>query len=105
MKRPVRAEDGYYHMDGKKFKELIGSSRKQVWNETAYKTPGGLTKKNLVLNKRGRIVSKVKYELSKKEHKQNKRLFKTYTAKPGKFGAVKKNTRKKRKNSSTRKNN
>lgn len=104
MKRPVRADDGFYHMNGKKYKVLIGSSRKQVWNETAYKTSGGLTKKDLVLNKRRRIVSKSKHELSKKEHKQNKRLFKNYTARRGKFGAVKKNsTRRQRKSRKSKK--
>ena len=96
MKRPVRHEDGLYHVNGKKYKTLIGSSRKQVWNGTAYKTPGGLTKDDLFLNKRQRIVSLKKHRLSKKEHKQNKRLFAQYTAKKGKFGVIKKKTRKNR---------
>jgi hypothetical protein len=43
------------------------------------------------MNKRRRIVSRKKFNQSKREHRQNKRLFKDYTAKKGKFGAVKKN--------------
>jgi len=88
MKRPVRNDDGTYHMDGKKFKELFGS-RQQVWNGTVYKTPGGLLKKDLIMNKRRRIVSKKKYETAKREHRDKKRLFAKYTAKKGKFGAIK----------------
>lgn len=87
MKRPVRHDDGMYHMDGKKFKELFGS-RQQVWNGTAYKTPGGLRRKDLMMNKRRRIVSKKKYATAKREHRQKKRLFAKYTAKKGKFGAI-----------------
>ena len=98
MKRPVRENDGTYHIKGKQYKELFGS-REKVWNHTAYKTPGGLTRSQLLMNKRGRIVSKDKFQSSTKEHKMGQRLFKHYTAKKGKFGAVKKhkskNTRKK----------
>ena len=65
MKRPVRQEDGMYHMNGKKFPELFGS-RAQVWNGTAYKTSGGLTKSDLIMNKWGRIVSEKKYKTAKK---------------------------------------
>ena len=90
MKRPTRSNDGKYHIAGKAFKELFGS-RQQVWNKTAYKTPGGLRRKDLVMNKRRRIVSRKKFNQSKREHRLNKRLFKDYTAKKGKFGAVKKN--------------
>lgn len=88
MKRPVRGNDGKYHLNGKSYKELFGS-RQQVWNGTAFKTEGGLKRSDLIMNKRRRIVSKKKYMLSKKEHRQKKRLFKNYTAKKGKFGAVK----------------
>jgi hypothetical protein len=35
-------------------------TRRQVWNGTAEKTAGGLTKADLEKNKRGRIVSKKK---------------------------------------------
>lgn len=88
MKRPVRNEDGTYHLDGKKYKDLFGS-RQQVWNGTVYKTPGGLLRTDLIMNKRRRIVSKKKYETAKREHRDKKRLFAKYTAKKGKFGAIK----------------
>ena len=90
MKRPHRAEDGKYHIQGKTFPELFGS-RTQVMNGTAFKTPGELTKKDLVMNKWGRIVSKKKHLTAKKE----KRLQKFgYFAKKGKFGYVRKTAKK-----------
>ena len=86
MKRPVRGSDGKYHMNGVAYKELFGS-RQQVHNKTAYKTHGGLTRKDLMMNKWGRIVSAKKHRTAKKE----KRLEKAgYFAKKGKFGYVKK---------------
>lgn len=85
MKRPVRGHDGKYNMSGKKYPELFGS-RQQVWNGTAYKTSGGLTRSQLVMNKWGRIVSADKHKTAKKE----KRLEKAgYYAQKGKFGYVK----------------
>ena len=93
MKRPVRHEDGTYHIDGHKYNELFGS-RQQVWNKTAYKTAGNLTRGDLLMNKWGRIVSEKKHKTAKKE----KRLQKYgYFAEKGKFGYVKRNTRKNRK--------
>jgi len=98
MKRPVRdPETGTYTVKGKVYKELFGS-REQVLNKTAYKTTGGLTIDDLLMNKNGRIVSAVKHKTAKKE----KRLEKHgYFARKGKFGYVKtkgkKNTRKNRK--------
>ena len=91
MKRPVRnEEDGMYHIKGSKFPELFGS-RTQVMNKTAYKTSGNLTKEDLLMNKWGRIVSAKKHKTAKKE----KRLEKAgYYAKKGKFGFVKRRTRK-----------
>jgi len=90
-RRPHRHSDGKYHIKCKKFPELFGS-RVQVWNGTAYKTPGGLTKPRLTMNKHHRIVSLKKHNSSKKE----KRLEKYgYFAKKGKFGYVKKTPRKK----------
>jgi DVNP family len=87
MKRPMRGDDGMYTVDGKKYKELFGS-RTQVWNGNAYKTAGNLTKKELMFNKHGRIVSLKKYKTAKKE----KRLEKAgYFTEKGKFGWVKKN--------------
>ena len=77
MKRPVRdPTKGTYTIKGIEYKELFGS-REQVMNGTAYKTSGELTKADLVVNKHGRIVSKVKYDTSRKE----KRLEKQFGAK------------------------
>jgi hypothetical protein len=99
MKRPVRAEDGTYTIQGKKYKELFGS-REQVMNGTAYKTEGLLTKEDLMYNDRGRIVSKKKYKTAKQEMRLEKY---GYGAKKGKFGYVKigkKNTTLKKKSDS-----
>ena len=90
MKRPVKQSDGTYHMVGKKYSELVGS-RQKVWNGTAYKTPGGLTKKQLFMNKNHRIVSAKKHRTAKKEMRLQKY---GYFAEKGKFGFVKKGTRK-----------
>jgi len=93
MKRPARANDGFYYIKGKKYPELFGS-REQVMNGNAYKTLGNLTIDDLIMNKRGRIVSKTKYYTAKKE----KRLEKYgYFAKKGKFGYVKRKTQRSRK--------
>ena len=87
-KRPVRGNDGKFHIQGKTYVQLFGS-RQQVWNKTAYKTTGNLKREDLTQNSRRRIVSKKKYIQGKKEVKSKKRLFKLYTAKKGKFGPVK----------------
>lgn len=76
MKKHIRLSDGFYHINGKKYKDLIGS-RASVYHETAYKTAGGLTKEDLEQNKHGRIVSKKLAKLAEKqnhlgEHKQTK---------------------------------
>ena len=92
MKRPVRGENGMYMISGKSYKELFGS-RAQVYNGTAYKTTGGLTKKDLVMNKWGRVVSEKKHKTAKKEKRLQKYGF---FAKKGKFGYVKRSTRKSR---------
>ena len=64
--------------------QTIGS-RRQVWNGTAKKTSGGLTKSDLMMS-HGRIVSKSKHFSAKKEM----RLLKYgYGTKKGKFGYVK----------------
>ena len=98
MKRPVRDPiTGTYTVKGNVYNELFGS-REQVLNKTAYKTTGGLTIDDLLMNKNGRIVSALKHKTAKKE----KRLEKYgYFAKKGKFGYVKKG--KTRKNKNTRK--
>ena len=92
MKRPVRGENGMYMISGKSYKELFGS-RAQVHNGTAYKTTGGLTKKDLTMNKWGRIVSEKKHKTAKKEKRLQKYGF---FAKKGTFGYVKRSTRKSR---------
>lgn len=61
-------------------------SRAQVMHGTAHHTSGGLTKKDLKMNKWGRIVSKAKSAKAKKENRLVKMGFKTQK---GKFGIVK----------------
>jgi hypothetical protein len=75
-----------FHVNGHKYKELTGS-RAQVWNKSAHHTEGGLTRKNLIRNKHGRIVSAKKHRTAKRERRLEKAGF--FTVK-GKFGAVKK---------------
>ena len=58
----MKAKDGNYHIHGKIFSLLVGS-RAQVWHGTAYKTSGGLTKKDLTKNKHGHIVSAKKFKV------------------------------------------
>jgi len=66
--------------------EQAVGSRAQVMHGTAHHTSGGLTKGELKYNKWGRIVSRKKSEKARKE----KRLAKAgFTARKGKFGAVK----------------
>jgi hypothetical protein len=89
MKRPMRQEDGHYHIDGKTYKTLIGS-RQQVWRGTCYKTAGELVKDDLMMNKWGRIVSKKKHATAKKEKRLQKHGF---FAKKGKFGFVRRSVR------------
>lgn len=83
-KKFMKADDGMYHIHGHKYPILIGS-RAQIWHGTAYKTKGGLTKADLLMNKRGHVVSKKLYNRAKRE----KRLEKAgYFTKKGKFGWV-----------------
>jgi hypothetical protein len=98
MTRFTKSLNGEYIVKGNQYEMLIGT-RAQVWHRTAFKTSGGLTRNDLLQNKAGRIVSKLKHSSAKKE----KRLLKAgYGTKKGKFGFVKlnktanKNTRSKR---------
>ena len=76
----------YSQSGGAKKKTKTVGSRAEVWHGNAKKTSGGLTKKDLLKNKHGRIVSKKKHLSEKK----NKRLEKAgYKTKKGQFGAVK----------------
>ena len=94
MKRPVRDPvKGTYTIKNKEYKELFGS-REQVYNGTAYKTKAGLTNDDILMNKRGRIVSSKKYKSAKKEMRLEKH---GYSAKKGKFGYVKVNKTRKQK--------
>lgn len=78
--------------------QTIGS-RRQVWNGTAKRTSGGLTKSDLIMS-HGRIVSKTKHFSAKKEM----RLLKYgYGTQKGKFGYVKLNGKKGRKGKKSRK--
>ena len=52
-------------MEGGAYTSRIGS-RRQVMNGSALKTAGGLRKKDLMLNKRGRIVSRRKSAAAKR---------------------------------------
>lgn len=72
-------------MEGGSHMKRIGS-RAQVMHGTAHHTSGGLTKKDLKMNKWGRIVSKAKSAKAKKENRLAKMGFKTQK---GKFGVVK----------------
>ena len=92
MGNSKRGADGKYHINGKTFDILIGK-RAQVMHGTAYKTKYGLTKDKLVKNKWGRIVSKKKHD----QGKRNNNLLKYgWTAKKGKFGAVRVSASKKK---------
>lgn len=85
MTRYTKGEDGKYHINGHAYDVLVGT-RAQVWHGTAHKTSGGLVKSDLIQNKAGRIVSKVKFHTAKKEM----RLLKHgYSTKKGKFGYIK----------------
>ena len=68
MRKQHKAADGKYHIGDKVFSLLVGT-RAQVYHGTAYKTSGGLLKKDLVQNKRGRIVSKKKLQTAKRERR------------------------------------
>ena len=94
-KKHMKSDDGTYHINGTKYPILIGS-RAQIWHKTAYKTKHGLKRDDFLMNKRGRVVSKKKHNVAKKE----KRLEKAgYFTQKGKFGFVKRNSRSKSKSS------
>ena len=73
--------------------QTIGS-RRQVWNGTAKKTPGGLHKSDLIMNKHRRIVSRKK-SVSSKKH--NRLLEYGYGTEKGHFGFVKTGSKSRRK--------
>jgi hypothetical protein len=71
---------------------LTVGSKAQVWHNTAKKTVGGLTKKDLMKTKRGRIVSRRKHAIGQKRIKTLRRLG--FVAKKGQFKLFGKGTRK-----------
>ena len=87
VKKHMKGSDGMYHIQGKRYPILIGS-RAQVEHGTAYKTPGGLKKANLLMNKNGHIVSRKKHFTAKKERRLEKAGYKT---KKGVFQLSRKN--------------
>jgi len=89
MPNHTRAADGLYHISGKTYKHLNGS-RVQVHHQTAYQTPGGLTKSDLLLNKWGRIVSAKKHRTAKRQKRLQKLGF---FATKGKFGVEKRSVK------------
>lgn len=99
MARLKKGSDGLYHCGDVSAKKGIGT-RAEVWHKTACKTSGGLMRKDLFMNKNGRIVSKKKHMTAKRE----KRLEKHgYFAKKGKFGYVKMTPKHSSKTSKTKK--
>lgn len=92
----MKGSDRKYHINGMVF-EILTGSRAQVHHGTAYKTTGGLKKKDIKKNKHGKIVSRAK---SAKGAQMLKRLTnKGYFTKKGKFGFVRRDG----KNAKTRK--
>jgi hypothetical protein len=81
----TRQEDGMYHISGHIYSQLEGS-RAQVYHGTAFRTSGGLTKKDIKMSRWGRLVSKAKSMKAKKENRLEKSGF---FAKKGQFGVVK----------------
>ncbi len=73
---------------------MVVGSKAQVWHGTADKTSGGLTKKDLMKNKHGRIISRRKHALGQKSAK--KHLFAAgYKPKKGTFKLFRKGAGKK----------
>ena len=88
MTKLKRTPEGFYDIKGRIYEKLRGTRRQVYDYRTAYKTAGGLTRKDLVKNKAGRIVSKAKFD-------QGPTLLKNLTSRgfytrKGKFGAKKK---------------
>lgn len=99
MTRYNKTEDGNYKIHDKTYKMLTGS-RAQVWHDTAYKTSGGLTKKQLIFSN-GRVKSKAKHISAKKE---NRLVKHGYLTKKGKFGYVKADNKKSKSSKKSKKN-
>ncbi len=63
-------------------------SKAQVWHGTAKHTPGGLTRKDLMKTKKGRIVSRRKHAIGMRRIKTLRKLG--FKAKKGSFKLFKK---------------
>ena len=63
-------------------------SKAQVWHGTAKHTPGGLTRKDLMKTKKGRIVSKKKHTIGLRRIRSLRKLG--FKAKKGTFKLFKK---------------
>ena len=74
------------NMDGGKTPAV--GTKAQVWHGTARHTSGGLTRKDLMKTRKGRIVSKKKHAAGKKALKQLRKAG--YVAKKGTFKLFKK---------------
>lgn len=68
--------------------KITTGTKAQVFHGTAKHTSGGLTKKDLMKTRKGRIVSKKKHAAGQKAIKQLKKLG--YVAKKGTFKLFKK---------------
>ena len=69
-------------------KILSSGSKAQVWHGSAKHTPGGLTRKDLMKTKKGRIVSKKKHTIGLRRIKSLRKLG--FKAKKGTFKLFKK---------------
>lgn len=78
-----KGSDGKYRVGNYTYEKLIGS-RAEVWHRTAYKTAGDLKHGDLLKNKHGRIVSRLKHDVAKQEKRLEKAGYKT---KKGHFGS------------------
>lgn len=97
----MKNKKGVYVVKGKSYPMLEGS-RVQVYRRVAYKTSGGLTKKDIYKNKRGRYVSMKKHKTAKKEKRLEKAGYKT---EKGKFGSKKVSKKVAKKNKTMKKRN
>jgi len=71
LKRPTKNKDGMYNINGNIY-ETVSGSRQNVCDGKAYKTTGGLTRSDLIINKCGKIVSRSKSIEEKKSNKFEK---------------------------------
>ena len=71
VRRFQKAKDGKYYIDNICYEKLFGT-RDEVWNGSAYKTVGELIKRDLVIGKDGKIISKNKHDASKLENRLQK---------------------------------